>query len=1583
MHIVRPIARFLFFALLGIIFLAAGTVFMLYSPWSQDLLRETIVRYFDNGGDMRISMGNLRLRPPLRLEVSDLCMIQHGDTIAAADRLDARVALLPLLGGNVRLDRAVLHGGIYRLGAPDSAMCLTIRAGEAEVSPAYINLATMAIDVKDAWLDRCSVDMVINPDTISVEQEETSGETSGMSIGLRRMRVRSLTYRMRMLPTIDSLGAVIADATLLDGHINLNEQTIRLQALKGSGLNAAYIAPDSATVASMPDEPDKEESGSEPWTITIADISFDNSAGLYTTRGVTPQSGLDFAYIALDSLQLGVHDFYNRGATVRVPLSIQGRERCGITLSAQGVLSVAQDDGLRLDSFAIITPHTALSLNYAMGLGDISSDLSLPVELKTEGHVGTPDIRMMFPVFAPYLAGLPDEGFTTDVEAIGTMGLINIERLKIGLNGCVSLNASGSLSHPMNPENMGADINLNGRIANAAPIARNFMSRTTMQTVKIPHMTLKGHAWMHNGATAGGNITATTGSGKIALGGTWDKRGDKYRATADADGFPVNAFLPLLGIGSVTASMHAEGLGFDFSNTNTTLSAHADINAAEYSGYTYTGLTADATVDNGEARIELHSANPDMLAHISAAGNISGDILNWEIYADAGRIGLNSLGFSTEENTVEAQLRAHASYEPGTSFIKADIDIDRMQMRMPTSEFTIESINAKFTADSVTHIALTNRDLKAGISVDCPLDTLMAHIDSIGAAVSAITQQRRIDAARLQRAIPRMDMYAEGGRNNMLNDILAASKTSMDSISLRLSNDSTLALYGLATGIRTQSARIDTISLNAAQFGSNIFFNAKADNRPGTLDKFAHVAVSGMATDNMAAMRVQQRDIDDKTGYDIGLHAFSSDSTVRASIMPLDPVIGYQQWTVNAGNFISYDFPDKHIDADIRMRGGDSSVEIFTEHVGDNHTQEDLVVQINDIHIQDWLALNPFAPPVKGDFSANLRLNHDGQKQFNGQGTVDLRNFYYGRERVADIHADAAVTTSQGGALTADADISFDGHRAITLRGALNDSTLTSPMSLDLSMINLPLSIVNPVIGSSTGRLRGTLNGALDIEGTTETPTFNGWLALDSAAMFLTMTATDYRISSDTVPVVNNLATFRDFSVFGTNDNPLSVNGTVDIRNMASPEIKLSLKASDMQVVNSRRAARGADIYGKAFIDLDATAIGNFNFMRVNAALKVLSGTNVSYVMPQAVAAIQAKSTGDMVKFVNFNDSVAVAAADTVTRSGMAMLVDANVTFETASTIAVDLSADGKDKVQLQPSGQLSYSLTPMNDNGRLSGRININGGFARYTPPFLGEKLFTFSPDSYIAFNGNMMNPTLSVHAIDVIKANVTQEGQNSRLVNFNVSLDITGTLEQMKVAFDLSTDDDITVSNELQAMSAEQRANQAMNMLLYNVYSGPGTHGDAAIGGNALFSFLESKINSWASENIKGVDLSFGIDQYNRTVDGNTSSTISYSYQVSKSLFDDRFKIVVGGNYSTDANADENFSQNLINDISFEYFLNRAQTMYFRLFRHTGYESILEGEITKTGVGFVYKRKLNSLRDIFRRHRTHTVNSPTVNQE
>ncbi len=64
----------------------------------------------------------------------------------------------------------------------------------------------------------------------------------------------------------------------------------------------------------------------------------------------------------------------------------------------------------------------------------------------------------------------------------------------------------------------------------------------------------------------------------------------------------------------------------------------------------------------------------------------------------------------------------------------------------------------------------------------------------------------------------------------------------------------------------------------------------------------------------------------------------------------------------------------------------------------------------------------------------------------------------------------------------------------------------------------------------------------------------------------------------------------------------------------------------------------------------------------------------------------------------------------------------------------------------------------------------------------------------------------------------------------------------------------------------------------------------------------------------------------------------------------------------------------------------LNKAGTMYVKLFRHSGYESILEGEITQTGVGFVYKKKISRIADIFNflphRHRDDAAQSPQLSE-
>ena len=119
--------------------------------------------------------------------------------------------------------------------------------------------------------------------------------------------------------------------------------------------------------------------------------------------------------------------------------------------------------------------------------------------------------------------------------------------------------------------------------------------------------------------------------------------------------------------------------------------------------------------------------------------------------------------------------------------------------------------------------------------------------------------------------------------------------------------------------------------------------------------------------------------------------------------------------------------------------------------------------------------------------------------------------------------------------------------------------------------------------------------------------------------------------------------------------------------------------------------------------------------------------------------------------------------------------------------------------------------------------------------------------------------------------------------------------------------------------------------------------------------------------------MDLSFGIDSHGE--DDPNGQRTDYSYRLSKNLFNNRVRAVIGGKFSTDADPSQNLKENLIDDISLEYMLTKRDNMYLKVFRHTGYESILEGEITENGRGASSSgKKLSRLGDLFKPMRPKT---------
>ncbi len=1566
--IVKKLFKAFLLTLLGIVLLLVLIPVLLYVPFVQDFAVKIATEQVSKSTGMRVEIGKLRLGFPLKLNVDNAVVIQaNGDTMLTSARLAVGVKLMPLLKGNIDIEGAELDSAFYQLGNNDSIMWLRANIARADIAGSDVKLKDGIIDLSTVDIDGVNVRLRMLNDTTAAPVD--TAQSTPWNVKAERITVRDLTYQMEMLPIIDSLGCHVDRMELRDGHVDMATKRIFGQSLHVDSVTAAYIYPlvtteqvASDTVAATPE--------AEMWTITADTLCLTARNGLYAQRGVKPLAGFDPLYIEVSDVNIEVDSFYNKGTSITVPLKkLTARERSGLQLRADGVFEM---DGSTMQArkFSIETLKSSLNFNAEMGIGDITTDPSLPLMLKASGRIDPTEVIMAFPDMKAMLKPLTPISVSADID--GNAGLLNVYDLDIRMQPVAHVALEGEISNPFNPEKIGGELNVRGNMSTITDKQFSFLPIKS-----VPALAINGTVDYHPGRVEG-DLAITTRDGKVAGSGRWNGKAESYNATLVLHAFPVDAFMPELGVGRVTGSVTVDGRGYNPMSRKTFIDADVKVGSIEYNKATYSNIALNTSLHDGNATGTLESMNHDVDATVKFDGRLDGDTIMWDLNSNVRNINLQALGFADTLNRGSVDLVTKGNYNLATNAINANAGVTNLVWYLPDADIvTRQPIDVTLvSSDSILDADLSNGDMLLKLN---SRTSLMSFVNGLTAGMTEVSAQMdsmRVDVDRLHNSFPRFDMVLNMGKNNVAAKFLSqSSKIDFNRVAAGLHNDSLISLNMLVDGFATGTTRLDTISFNAIQHGRYLVYTADINNRPGTFDDFAHVVLNGFAGSNRFAAYLKQQNIKGESGFNLGLSASLIDSVVTVKLVPTKPTIAYKPWTLNKDNFISLDLTNKHLEADLQLQGDNSFVKIFTEHPagedslthghGPNARPDDLVVQISQVHLQDWLAINPFAPPVKGDLSANMRFRYE-QGVLTGKGDVGLSDLFYGRERVGDFDLAVDVANSPGGKLMADVSLMVDSVKTITAHGVLNDSTSGNPFLLDFRMIRFPLRVVNPFIPQGMATVSGMLNGQMEITGNMAHPVFNGFIDFDTTAVKVKMLGTSFEFSEEKIPVDSGIVSFNDFAIKGCNDNPLYVNGTVNARNLANLGLDLALNAKNIEVVNASRARNGAEVYGKAFLDIDATAKGDMEALNVNADLSVLAGTNVTYVMTQATQTLSSQSTEDMVHFVQFNDTTSVLNADSITSTAMALNLEAALRIEEGSTINVDLEAGSSNKVHLQPSGNVMFTMSALNGE-RLTGRININSGYVRYTPPFMSEKNFSFEEGSYVAFNGDMMNPILNIHAVDVIKANVTQEGQNSRLVNFNVMLGVTNTLDNMNVAFDLSTDDDITVQNELASMSAEQRANQAMNMLLYNVYSGAGTKGNANLSGNQLYSFLTSRLNSWAANNIRGVDISFGIDQYDKTYGGSTSTTTSYSYRVSKTFFDDRFKIVIGGNYSSDADADENFSQNLINDISFEYMLNKSGSMYVKIFRHTGYESILEGEITQTGVGFVLKKKLNTLWELF----------------
>lgn len=1565
---------------------------LLYTPFFQNMAKDIAIEKIEQSMGMDVSIENFRLHFPLDLELKQLAITHHGDTMLAATRAQADVALLPLVLGRIKVNTISLDNALYIQGTPDSALHLKARIDNFMSHDTELSMDIQNISIgENTRLKGADIYLALK-ETADTLTDTTPSAKSAMTIVAPKLQLSDVNVCMTMRPIIDTLNTHIGTALLTNGLIDMLSQNIMAEEVNVDSLTATYLTPINKKI-SQATKNTKNSSSAEPWSIRVDKISISAPNAIYAQTGAIAQPGLDLNYIQVCDTKIEIDSFFNRGTEIRIPLkSLTTTERCGLSMNASGMFCM-DSTSMSVEDFNITTPSSTFDVQANVGNLDLVAESTLPpLQILANADIALTDIATAYPSLKYLFSGYPDNTSISLIADINNAAeTLNINKFNTSITNLLSAQATGAISNPLDFNKVTGHIDIQGTIKNANTIKNKLLDKSVANSIKTPSLSINGHVDYkpHKLLT---HLTLEAAKGNIVLDALWHHRSKGYDIALNTENLPLQEIIPSLGINDLTANIELCGQGYDPTKLSTEMVAVVDIHKVNYQGSNLENIILSASIDSCHFAANINSAN--RIANLNADINawLNTPEYQWIIDTDINHLDLHALHLNDQPLSGSVNLITQGRYNQLSGNIDANLELNNLAWNINNQQISLNKAIAHLaSSDSLTHATISTDDLLAQIDAHCSIDSL---VHKIGITTSTITQQldnRDIDIVALRKALPSINLSIESGQNNVISRYLAnVAGFTYHNANIKLSTDTAISLLTDVNTLKIGKTRLDNVAFSAKELNKILAYSLKIDNKPGTMDDFAHIDLSGFLSHNRMAAILKQSNIADKQGFHFGITTSMSDTKLTAQFHPQNPIIAYKKWALNSDNFVEFDFNQKHLDANLTLQSDSSSLRLFTEHSsGDTiaQRQENIILSLKNINLAEWLSISPFAPPVKGDVDADLRFRWN-RRWLTGKGSLNVNDLYYGKERVGSFGlALKLATDNRKRALRADASLLIDSVKVMTASGNINDSTAVNPFLLDFNMIHFPLRVANPFLSKNVAQLSGMLNGKMNITGSVSNPIFNGYIDFDSTAVKVGITGMPYSFSEEKIPVDSNVVRFNDFAINGLNRNPLLINGTVDASNISNLAVDLTAKARDMQIVNSSRP-KGANIYGKAYIDLDATVKGDMSLLRVDADLNLLGGTDVTYVMTDGVKTLTPQSSTNMVRFVNLSDTTATFIPDKPQASPLSLLLNANLTVSDGTTINVDLSPDGKNKVSISGSGNLSYTQTPMSSDGRITGRYTINNGYVNYTPQIssggfsmslMKEKSFKFQEGSYVAFTGDMLNPTLNIRAVDELKVNVTPQGQNSRLINFDIILSVTNTLQNMNVAFDLSTNDNLTIQNELQGMSPEQRANQAMNMLLYNQYTGPSTKSDANIVGNPLYSFLASQLNSWMANNIDGVDISFGIDQYNKTVDGAESTTTSYNYRVSKTLFDNRFKIVVGGNYSTDADADENFSQNLINDISFEYALNRSGSMYVKLFRHVGYESILEGEITQTGVGFVIKRKLNSLRDLFRfGGKSKTTNKP-----
>ncbi len=1497
---------------------------LLYVPPVQSFIRKQATAIASDATGMDISVERIDLRFPLNLLVRGVLVVQpdstglqQPDTLLNLGSLNVRLQALPLFKGQIEIDDISLEQMAVNSAGLIEGMQVSGTLGRFSLESHGVDLTREDVVLNAIQLSDTQIQVLL-ADTTETEPEDTTETELNWKIALRKLKLENVSVDLQMPLDSMCMAARIGDAEINDATVDLGKELYGWRTFLLTNSSVDY---DSTAAADA----------------LVADTTKTLPADSLSTDSVVVQHspGFNASHIALRDIRIGIDSVLYYGRNINAVIrEFSLYERSGLSITSLTGQVFADSTLIRVPLLKLQTPHSEMNFKANTYWELVNIPTTGHLDVYFDAHIGKQDV-LLFAGDLPesFVDAYPFRPLTIRAGTEGNLKEMQISRFNVDLPGAFSISGGGEMHNltdslrrniNMDFEMHTQDLNFLTALGGSAPDG----------SLIIPDsMNLAAHIGME-GSQCTAKLDLDEAGGVLAMNADYNLSTEAYHANLDVNALQVNHFLPQDSIYTLTLNVAAEGQGTDFESPKTAASAVASLKELQYGNLNV-------------ADVDLHAGLKSSVATVKLASN-------------------NTL----LKMQADADLRLDRTYLDGTLNIDVQ-DVNFYELGaapQPLKKPFALTIDAEARHDSVK-LKLNAGDMDFRFRARSTLKTMMEKGDAFMEALTQQIEDRKLDHAALRRLLPSAGMHMKAGTENPVSYFLAAQGIHYDDFKLSFGFTPEIGINGRTAihGFHTDSLQLDTIFFAIRQDTARMTLQGGVINGPQNPQFVFHSTLTGEIRNEDAELTIDYKDKDGNTGVLFGINAVplkeghGRGNGLLLKLMPEEPVIAYRNFRFAERHNWIYLHKNMRVYANIDMESDEGLGFKMQSDPRDTISLQNINVELTRFRLEDLSESIPYMPQLTGLLSAEANyIQTPTSLQVAAAANVD--ELTYEHQSVGNVGLGGTWLPGEKDANYISAYFTYDDKEVMTVDGMLTQRTDgKDTLDITASLDRLPLKMANAFIPDRMAELTGTANGNLSISGPMEQPNMVGDFALlDSANVFVRQMGARYWFDNRPVKIEDNKLTLEKFSIYTTSNNPFTIDGNVDFSNMDSPTADIRLRAQNYTLLEANYT-RESLVYGKVFVDLNAMIRGPLDDLNMRGTMNLLGNTNVTYVLTNSPLTVEDRLDG-LVTFVSFNDTTSTATIDAPMLSLGGLDMNMTIHIDEAVRLRADLSVDRTKYIELEGGGDLNLQYTAQGDMS-LTGRYTLTGGSMKYSLPIIPLKEFEFNSGSYVDWRGDIMNPALDLKATERVRASVSDGDDGaSRTVNFDVSIAIKNNLESPDLIFDISSPEDATVENELQSMGADERSKQAIAMLATGIYLGSGSSGGLTMGA-ALNSVIQNQINSLAG-GLKNASISVGVEDRTSAETGDTQKDFSFRY--SQRFFNDRVQIVIGGKVSTGANA-TNDVESFIDNISLEYRLDTSGTRYIRAFHNKNYESVLDGEITETGVGLVLRKKLDRVSDLF----------------